>query len=309
LCDAGRIASVAGNDLQGDAPVADIPFVDTHFHLHDLKNPKLRYSWLEPDAVHGSLGNIDAIKPQHYWIEDFVAETRFSNVIKAVHVQAALGISDPVEETGWVQHFADTCGFPLGIVGECHLAEPDAQAVLERHVAYPNMRGIRDFGPGDYLVDPAWQAGYAMLARFGLVSCIDTRLQHFPKIKRLAAKFPDTTICIDHCGIPLERTDDYYRAWLAGMRDMAELQNVTMKISGLGMFDRRWTIDSLRPWVLGCIETFGIERVVFATNWPVDRLFSSYPDLINAYATIIADFTDDEKRAMFAGNAERLFRI
>ena len=59
-------------------------------------------------------------------------------------------------------------------------------------MAYPALRGIRDFGPGDYLVDPAWQAGYALLGRFGLVSCIDTRPQHFPKIKRLAASFPDT---------------------------------------------------------------------------------------------------------------------
>lgn len=289
--------------------MADLPFVDTHFHLHDLKNPKLRYSWLEPDAVHGFLGDIDAIKPQHYWVEDYIAEIRFSNVPKAVHVQAALGIADPVDETAWVQRFADAFGYPHGIVAECHLAEPDAQSVLERHTAYPNVRGIRDFGPGDYLVDPAWQAGFGLLGRLGLVSCIDTRPRHFPKIKRLAARFPDTQICIDHCGIPEERTDAYFRLWREGMQDLAEAENVSMKISGLGMFDRRWTVDSLRRWVLGCIEAFGPSRVVFATNWPVDRLFSSYPDLIDAYAEIIEGFSPDEKRAMFSGNAERLFRI
>lgn len=54
-----------------------IPFVDTHFHLHDLKRPELRYSWLERDAIHGFLGNIDALKSQHYWIEDYIAESRF----------------------------------------------------------------------------------------------------------------------------------------------------------------------------------------------------------------------------------------
>jgi len=76
--------------------VAEIPLVDTHFHLHDMKRPELRYSWLEPDSIHGFLGNIDAIKAQHYWIEDYIAEIRFANVPKAVHVQAALGIPDPV---------------------------------------------------------------------------------------------------------------------------------------------------------------------------------------------------------------------
>ena len=93
------------------------------------------------------------------------------------------------------------------------------------------------------------------------------------------------------------------------MRALARADNVVMKISGLGMMDRLWTIDSLRPWVLGSIEAFGVDRVVFGTNWPVDRMFSSYPDLINAYATIIAGFTRDEQTAMFSRNAEKLFRI
>jgi len=110
--------------------MARIPFVDTHFHLHDMKRPELRYAWLEPDAVHPFLGNIDAIKAQHYWIEDYIAEIRFANVPKAIHVQAALGIKDPVDETRWLQGFADKSGYPQGIVAECHLAEPDAGAVL-----------------------------------------------------------------------------------------------------------------------------------------------------------------------------------
>ena len=110
--------------------MADIPFVDTHFHLHDLKRPELRYSWLERDAIHGFLGNIDALKAQHYWIDDYLAEIRFANVPKAIHVQAALGTPDPVNETKWLQAFADATGYPQGIVAECHLADQDAEAVL-----------------------------------------------------------------------------------------------------------------------------------------------------------------------------------
>ena len=289
--------------------MARLPFVDTHFHLHDLKNPKLRYTWLEPGFVHPLLGDIDAIKPQHYWIEDFIAEIRFANVSKAIHVQAALGIADPVEETAWLQAFADETGYPHGIVAECHLAEPDAARVLERHMAYANVRGIRDFGPGDYLVDPAWRAGYRHLERHGLVACIDTKVERVPQLLDLAAAFPNILMSIDHCAIPTERTPEYLARWKTGMAALARADNVIMKISGLGMCDPRWTVDSLRPWVLGAIEAFGTDRVVFGTNWPVDRLFSSYPDVVNAYATIIEDFTEAEQRAMFAGNAERIFRI
>jgi predicted TIM-barrel fold metal-dependent hydrolase len=299
----------SGPPARKPVAVAAIPFIDTHFHLHDLKRPELRYSWLEPDAVHGFLGNIDALKAQHYWIEDYLAEIRFSNVPKAIHVQAALGTPDPVNETKWLQAFADQTGYPQGIVAECRLAEADAEAVLERHMEYPNVRGIRDFGKGRYLVDPSWRAGFKLLERHGLVSCIDTRIQYFDDLIDLAARFPNILICVDHCAIPEARDDAYFKRWSDAMRKLAGADNVVMKISGLGMMDRLWTTASLRPWVLGSIEAFGVDRVVFATNWPVDRMFSSYPDLIDAYAEIIADFTEDEQRTMFSQNAEKFFRI
>jgi predicted TIM-barrel fold metal-dependent hydrolase len=295
--------------LGGRTAVAEISFVDTHFHLHDLKRPELRFSWLEPDAIHSFLGNIDALKAQHYWIEDYIAEIRFSNVPKAVHVQAALGIPDPVNETKWLQAFADKTGYPHGIVAECHLADPDAEAVLDRQMEYANVRGIRDFGRGRYLVDSAWRAGFKHLKRHNLVSCIDTRIQYFDDLLDLAAAFPDTMICVDHCAIPEARDDSYFKRWSTAMRALARADNVVMKISGLGMMDRRWTLESLRPWVLGSIEAFGTDRVVFGTNWPVDRMFSSYPDLINGYAKIIAGFSIDEQVSMFSSNAEELFRI
>ena len=289
--------------------MAHIPFVDTHFHLHDLRHPPLRYVWLDPDAVHPRLGDIGAIKSQHYLIDDFIAESRFSNVPKAIHMQAALGTDDSVEETKWLQSFADRTGYPHGIIAECHLNRADAAVVMEGHLQYRNTRGIRDFGPPGYLSDPSWQAGWQLLARYNLVSCLDARFTAFPEIVSLAASAPLISICVDHCGMPELRTAEYFKLWSAAVGHLATADNVFMKISGLGMFDGRWTIDSIRPWILRCIQAFGTRRVVFGSNWPVDRMYSSYPDIINAYATIISDFTDAEQRAMFSGNAERLFRI
>ncbi len=238
--------------------MANIPFVDTHFHLHDMKRPELRYSWLEPAAIHGFLGDIDALKAQHYWIEDYLAEIRFSNVKKAIHVQAALGVQDPVDETKWLQAFADKTGFPHGIVAECHLARPDAEAVLERHMQYANVRGIRDFGDGRYLVDPAWRAGFAFMERHNLVSCIDTRIQFFDDLLDLAGAFPNIMICVDHCAIPEARDDAYFKRWRSAMRALARADNVVMKISGLGMMDRLWTVDSITA--LGARQHRGVRR-------------------------------------------------
>jgi predicted TIM-barrel fold metal-dependent hydrolase len=289
--------------------MAELPFVDTHFHLHDLKHPKLRYGWLEADAVHGFLPDTDPLKAQRYRIKDYLAEIRFSNVPKAIHVQAAVNTPDPVAETEWLQAFADQTGYPHGIVAECHLARPDAAQVLDRHLQYANVRGVRDFGEGRYLVDPAWRRGFAELAPRKLVSCIDTRVELAPDLVDLALAFPDTTICVDHCAIPIGRDESSLRAWRAAMDAMAQALNVVMKISGLGMCDPLWNVPSIRPYVLGSIEAFGVDRVVFGTNWPVDRMFSSYPDVINAYHEIIAPFSREEQAKMFSRNAERIFRI
>ncbi|HET7717475.1 MAG TPA: amidohydrolase family protein [Bauldia sp.] len=289
--------------------MAEIPFIDTHFHLHTMMHPTLRYSWLERDAVHPLLGPIYSIKPPQYDIEDYIAEIRFSNVPKAIHVEAAVGTPDPVDETAWLQEMADKHGYPHGIVAEVHLAQPDAEAVIQRHLQYRNVRGVRDFGPGDYLINPDWQRGFRLLGKYNLVSCVDTRPERSAKLAALARSSPEVTVCVDHCAFPQARDKEYFEMWRRAMKELAEVPTIHMKVSGLGMRDPRWTVESIRPWVLSSIEIFGVDRIVFGTNWPVDRMFSSYPDLINAYAEIISGFSKDEQLRMFSANAEKLFRI
>jgi predicted TIM-barrel fold metal-dependent hydrolase len=258
---------------------------------------------------HHILEAVEPIQAQRYWADDWIAESRFANVVKSIHVECAVGTPDPVEETRWVQSFADRLGHPHGIVAEVHLAEPDAAEVLERQLAFTNLRGVRDFGEGDYELDPAWRRGFALLAGHGLVADLDSRPERFADVKSLASAFPDTLIAVDHAGLPLRRDEEYLAFWRGELADLAEAPNVIIKVSALGMGDPHWTVESMRPLVLHCIESFGVERTVFGTNWPVDRLFSSYPDVIDAYAAIIAGFSAAEQTAMFSGNAERYFRI
>ena len=289
--------------------MAEIPFVDTHVHFSDLQDPNLYYAWLQPGWKHPILGDIEGIQAQRYWADEFVAETRFSNVKKSIHVQAALGIKDPVEETKWLQAFADRLGHPHGIVAEVHLQQDDAQSVIEGHMAYANVRGVRDFGPGDYLVDDQWRRGYAHLRDHDLVACLDSSPETYAKMRSLAEAFPDNVISLDHAGFPRKRDPEYFAMWKRELENLAGASNVVVKISGLGMCDNAWTVESIRPWVLTCIETFGIERSFFGSNWPVDRLYSSYPDVLDAYAEIIKGFSLGEQEALFFANAERIFRI
>lgn len=290
--------------------MADLPFADTHVHFWDLANPSLRYSWLEPEAEPDpDMGDYGAIKSQRYWADDFVAETRFANVVAAVHVQAAVGIDDPVEETRWLQAFADRLGLPQGIVAYVNLAAPDADAQLARHAEFGNLRGIRDLRYDDYLTDPAWRAGYSLLQRHGLVCCDDPLLEVMGDAAELARRFSEVVYCVDHAGFPRRRDSEYFREWRAGMRKLAAVENTVVKISGLGMVDHRWTVDSIRPWVLECIDAWGPPRAFFGTNWPVDRLYSSYGDIVDAYRELVDDVSREEQEALFWRNASRVFRL
>ena len=109
--------------------------------------------------------------------------------------------------------------------------------------------------------------------------------------------------------IVLRDSVEGWRAWREGLRALAACENVSVKISGLAMFDHRWTVESLRPYVLETIDAFGVERAMFASNFPVDRQFGSYADLWNAYASIVGGASDAERAALFVRNAERLYRI
>ena len=285
-------------------------FVDAHVHYYDMQHPELHYGHWQPGVPHPFLGEkIQRLAERSYLAEDYIAESRSANVTKAVHVQAAIGTEDPVAETAWLTEAAVRTGFPHAIVGHADLRDPAVETMLERHVAYPMMKGIRDFSNGDYLIAPDFQRGFALLEKYDLISSMPVQWQEMEKLRDLAGRFPNIRIIIDHAGFPTARSEEYFANWRQGMATVAEAENVICKISGLGMGDNDWTVDSIRPYVLYCIETFSPARSLFATNWPVDWLFSSFDAVVDAYIEITGGFSLDERQAMFSKNTEQLYGI
>jgi predicted TIM-barrel fold metal-dependent hydrolase len=94
-----------------------------------------------------------------------------------------------------------------------------------------------------------------------------------------------------------------------GMQTLARQPNIFTKISGLAMMDWHWTTESLRPFVLETVEIFGVDRCLFASNFPTDKLFGSFARQFAAYRTIVAGFSASERTRMFASNAERVYRM
>jgi predicted TIM-barrel fold metal-dependent hydrolase len=109
--------------------------------------------------------------------------------------------------------------------------------------------------------------------------------------------------------MPTDRDAEGIKAWEDGMKRLAAQPNVAAKISGLGMVDRAWTTERIRLFVLKTIEAFGVGRAMFASNFPVDRIHGTFGEHFGAYDEITRGFSPDERRRLFSGTAEEVYRI
>jgi len=294
--------------------------VDSHVHFWDLSAH--HYPWL---ANPGKSFVGDARDLKHdYLPADLIKDAADIEVLKVVHVEANYDPADPVGETRWLQSLADARlgrDFPNAIVAAADLSQSDVQALLEGHTAYANTRGIRqilnrhpdslyNYVQRDYLQDNVWRRNFGLLARYGLSFDLQLYPSQMAAAAALAHEHPNTLLILNHAGMFVDRDSvEGYRAWRDGLRLLASCENVVVKISGLAMFDHRWTVESLRPYVLETIDAFGVERAMFASNFPVDRLFGTYSALWRAYAAIVAGASATERDALFRTNAQRCYRI
>jgi predicted TIM-barrel fold metal-dependent hydrolase len=295
--------------------MADEPLeiIDTHVHLWNLLHPTLRWSWLAPEAVHPILGDINAIKTVAYEADALWAEARFAGVSSFVHVQAADG-GNPVEETAWLTEMAERHDkIPAAIIAHCDLGRADADEVLAGHRASPRFRGIRDFGAEPYLASGTTSARYERslerLARDGTIFDLDCAWPNMAAASALANRHPNLPVVLEHIGYPRCRDEDYFQAWAKAIRGLATAPNVVCKISGIAMTDRLFTQESLRPWVEVCLDSFGPQRCMVGSNWPVDRLCSSYDVIMGCYRQFTAALSVDERQAILAGNARAVYGL
>ena len=233
-------------------PDRSIGFVETHYHLWELG--RLRYAWLdEPgiDAKTAYLGDYRALRED--WGPARLA-TAFegSNVIGAVHVEADHSGTDPVAETAWLATVASDRAMPNAIVAYADLERDGVEATLDRHLAASELvRGIRI---REHPADPtsaAFRRGLRALSERGLSYDLNASVDRLASGRATALGHPDLQVVLCHTGDPPRRDPDAFATWRREMDALAEAPNVACKISGLGMGDHAWTVESIRPWVLG----------------------------------------------------------
>jgi predicted TIM-barrel fold metal-dependent hydrolase len=300
--------------IEVNSETAGMPLIDAHMHLWDLD--RLRYDWLTPPfGSDGPNGNVAAIA-RTYLPEDYRVEAASWNVVGTVHVEAGANPADPVAETDWLQSFADAGPGARVIVAHAALDDLRLETVLAAHAARPGVRGIRHivnwhadprrtYTPTDLTLDPAWRAGFARLADFGLSFDLQAYPHQFDRLADLIAAHPAIPVIVNHAGMGVDGPAD----WLSGMQRLAQLPQVAVKLSGLGFVWRTPDEPAMRERIQATVELFGPNRVMVGSDFPTDRLFGSFDATLGRIAAALSPYSEAARRAMFAGNANRIYRM
>ena len=191
-------------------------------------------------------------------------------------------------------------GFPTVAIAQAWLDHEDCAAVLEAQARHEFVRGVRHKPKPGMMDDRKWRAGYGRLAPLGLHFELQAPWRQLGEAARLAADFPETTIVLNHTGLP---SDQELSDWNQAMAALAARPNVAVKISGLG------TVTRKREVILAAIGLFGVQRAMFASNFPVDGLCADFSTVYAGFDEVTRGFPRAERRAMFHDNAVRIYRM
>ncbi len=295
------------------------PIIDAHHHLWDLGMG--RHPWLVSAAGgRDSLGDLGPLR-RNYLPNDYLRDARGHNVVASVHVDAGWASDDTTGETRWLESLDKAGGVAARYVAQVPLAASNAEALLEEQAAFARVVGVRDilswdtdparrFAPRDGIMDdPAWRKGLGLLARHDLVFDLMVFPRQLAGAARLATAFPNQLFVLNHCGSPIDRDTEGLQVWRNGLRMLARLDNVAIKISDLVAYDHDWTLESLRPVLMQCIECFGSERAMFGSDFPVAGLHATFDEVYDSFKAITSDLSAAEQGALFFDTAKRVYRL
>ena len=293
--------------------------VDAHHHLWNLH--KIHYPWLMERGVVRFFG--DPAPIQHdYLVGDFLDDIGDLPVTSSVHIQVGADTSDSIAETRWLQSEAQRTplGMPSAIVAFCDLADKDADKILDAQAESGNLRGIRQIvgrspdedaksGTDALLDDPIWIENLARLPSRQLSFDLQLTPVQLPAVSEVLARIPDLRVALCHCGSPHDQSEAGLAFWRKGLARLAELPNVYCKLSGFCMFEQNWDAERVRKTALTAIDIFGVDRCMFGSNFPVEKLYVSYNNLYSSYLDIAAEFSESEQQNLLADTARRFYRM
>ena len=278
------------------------PIIDTHLHL--IYRDRLSYPWLADIAPLN----------RDFSYETYAAEARRCGVSDAIHMEVDVAQADIEAETRNVEDLARSPATLLrGAISACRPEDDGFPAFLDRQVADPFVKGFRRVlhgVPEDLSEGATFRANVKRLAAAARPFDLCVRPDQIDKAIALADLGPSVQFVLDHCGVPAIK-DRAEHPWREKISAIARRPNVAVKISGVVAYAEpaTWTIDDIRPYVEHAIESFGWDRVVWGSDWPVCTLTASLSIWIAAAQAITLGCSADERARLFSVNARRIWRL
>ena len=285
--------------------------IDSHHHLWDLKD--VHYPWLMEFGKPRFFGDPTPIQ-RDYLLAEHRAISHNNGFVASVHIQ--VGAEDGLAEARWVDQVAHANPeWPMVQVAFCDLTAPDRDVQLDQFQALPSVVGVRQIvgrspdedaknGTNALIADPEFKAGLHSLASRGLSFDLQLIPELMKPMGKVLEQVPDLQVALCHAGSPYDRSSDGIAKWAAGLAQLSALQNVSCKLSGLGMFDHDWNAGTVRPIADVVMKQFGPDRVMFGSNFPVCSLSSSFDELMERHMAIVPE---EHHKAVFHDNAERFY--
>lgn len=293
-----------------------MPITDAHHHIWRRAD----LPWLAGPMQPRIFGPYEPIR-RDYPIAEYLDDVRDSGVHRSVYVQANWPVDRATDEVAWVSEAAAGSGWPHAIVGYADFTVDDVGPQLAALAAWPLMRGVRQqfhwhadpmyrFAPHpDLCADPAVRRNLPRLADRGWVFELQVFTAQMTGAAALARACPAVTFVLQHAGMPEDRSPGGIAAWRTGMARLAEERNVVAKLSGLGTFIHRNDPAHIAAVVAETVGWFGADRCLFGSNFPIEKLWTGYASLVDAYRDALAPLPADDRRAIFDGNAGRVYRL
>ena len=278
--------------------------VDAHHHFWDTNSDEFHYDWMTDDlaAIRGRFGPAE--------LQPALAER---GVGHTVLVQTLPSLA---ETAGYLEIAAST-DFVAGVVGWVDLTDTGVAEAIARLKDRPDGNGLvgirhqaQDEPDPDWLALPEVLRGVAAVAQAGLAYDVLIHSRELPAALALVRSRPECRFVVDHIAKPNIREHEI-EPWASGMRALAVLPNVWVKVSGM-IEEAGWTTwrpDDIRPYVEMVLDWFGPDRLIFGSNWPVCLVAGSYGQVVDALSMALVGIGEDDRSRIFGGNAIAAYRL
>ncbi len=272
--------------------------IDSHQHFWEFD--PIRDSW-----INNSMTKIR----KDFLPEDLISILANNKIDGCIAVQA----DQSTQETKFLLDHAAKNSFIKGVVGWVDLCDGNVKHTLEYHTKNPLFKGVRHIvqsEPKGFMLKESFQNGISKLKDFNLTYDILIYPKQLKEAIELVKKNPDQDFVLDHIAKPLIKNKEI-ADWSKGILEISSFKNVYCKLSGLVTEAdwKNWSKSDFKDYLELVLNAFGIDRLMFGSDWPVCLLAANYSQVLNIIENFIEPLSDEEKRKIMGGNACKFYRI